>query len=114
MIEKDELIVKKNDVFEKDTFAIDLEYLGQLAYPFASVGSKLYAYRYTVGNTEQAKEAVSSKEESEKYVIGIAVDLRRFLATGELCFDEDGVGIWFEETEVPEIFRKAFEEKNNG
>ena len=101
-----ELRIEKMDVFGGGLLAHGLEELGPMATILARKIGKLYAYKYTDIDLDSAQQAILEESEPEKHLPGVAVELMYFWETGKLVFDDSAVGIWMEEVDVPEVFRK--------
>ncbi len=107
MSEHEQFIVHSNEVVVENLFPEDLEPVGTHPWPCARSAGKLYAYRYTSGDIETAKGVVFKQKNPKEYVIGVAINLGQFLETGEVEFDDQGIGIWKQIEDVPEAFKDA-------
>lgn len=114
----------ESDDFEENLFKVDLkdvrmmsleDIYGGIPYPFAQVESKLYVLEATFEGGPGSREAAvifhKSLDEQlkEKRVLGPAFD-RDALGSKKLIVDQWGAGIWRKVEDVPEAFKKAFEE----
>lgn len=103
---KEWTVIQKEDVFEGKLLAHGLEHLGPVGTPLARREGRFFAFKYIVRDLEQAKQ-ICLEEGSENHVPGVAINEMYFWESGELQFIDDAAGVWCEEKDVPEPFRKG-------